>query len=150
MQTTITALENTINNYTPLLLNLDEEKSSYKPHENKWSKKELIGHLIDSAQNNIRRFLVAQYEDKPQIVYAQEHWVAAAGYNDAPLKELIDLWVLIHRQMVRVLKNIPVEMQSREVLTEQLHSIQWLAGDYNKHLLHHLHQVLDMEEVDYP
>jgi hypothetical protein len=116
----------------------------------KWSKRELIGHLIDSAQSNIRRFIVAQYEDKPTIVYAQDHWVMAADYQNYPLHDLVQLWVLINKHAVRVLKNVPANMLGNEVQTQELHSIEWLAADYNKHLLHHLHQVLEMEEVVYP
>ena len=150
MQTIITELENIINKYIPLLNNLTEEKTSHKPAPGKWSKKELIGHLIDSAQNNIRRFIVAQYEEKPAISYAQDHWVRAADYENYPLIDLYRLWILINLHMIRVLKNIPAGMEKREVQTEALHSIEWLASDYNKHLLHHLHQVLDLEERPYP
>ncbi|MFT3910340.1 MAG: DinB family protein [Ferruginibacter sp.] len=150
MQYIISELENIINKYWPLLKELDEEKASYKSSPNKWSKKELIGHMIDSAQNNIRRFVVAQYEDKPLIRYAQDHWVAAAGYNDYPFIDLIRLWILLNMHVVRVLKNIPETMLNRDVQTESLHTIEWLAADYNKHLLHHLHQVLELEAIAYP
>ena len=76
--------------------------------------------------------------------------MAAAGYQDYPLINLIRLWILLNTHMVRILKNIPAAMQQREVQTENIHTIEWLAADYNKHLLHHLHQVLDLEEVAYP
>ncbi len=150
MQTAISELENIINKYTPLLKELDEEKASVKPTPGKWSKKELLGHLIDSAQNNIRRFIVAQYEDKPYIRYAQDNWVAAADYQHYPLLDLYRLWILLNIHVVRILKNMPAGMEEREVQTEALHSIEWLVTDYNKHLLHHLHQVLDLNEIPYP
>jgi hypothetical protein len=41
----------------------------YKPAPDKWSKKEILGHLIDSAANNHQRFIRAQYENIPTIVY---------------------------------------------------------------------------------
>ncbi len=134
----------------PQLRQLDEITFSGKPSEIKWSGKEYLGHLIDSAQNNIRRFVVAQYEDKPFIVYDQEKWVVAAAYQHYPLNDLIDLWALINRHLVIILKNIPEDSIEREVQTQSTHSIQWLAADYNKHLLHHLHQVLSLEPVSYP
>ena len=150
MQKSISELENIISMYSPLLQSINEEKISYRPLPGKWSKKELIGHMIDSAQNNIRRFVVVQYEDKPFIRYAQDNWVIAAGYRDYPLGDLIQLWILQNRHLVRVLKNIPAELYNQEVQTGELHSVQWLATDYNKHLLHHLHQVLELEPVPYP
>jgi hypothetical protein len=150
MKDTITQLENIIAQYTALLQALDEEAASQKPLPEKWSKKELLGHLIDSAQNNIRRFIAGQYEDKPQIRYDQDFWVNASNYKDYPWIELCRLWILLNMQIVRILNNIPEGMEKRQVNTGALRSIEWLAADYCKHLLHHLHQVLDMEKMDYP
>jgi len=150
MQQSISQLESIVTQYGPLLQKLDDQEASYKPSATKWSKKELIGHMIDSAQNNIRRFIVAQYEEKPLISYAQDHWVKAAGYQQQDLKDIVQLWLLINYHIINILKNIPEALLQREVQTEQLHTIQWLAADYNKHLLHHLHQVLELEPVAYP
>ncbi len=150
MQNTIQQLEDIITSYSPQLKALDETAFAFKPSPLKWSGKELIGHLIDSAQNNIRRFVVVQYEERPHIVYAQDNWVAATDYQDYPVSDLIDAWILLNKHMVRILKNMPAEQMQREVLTQELHTVEWLAQDYNKHLLHHLHQVLKLEEVAYP
>jgi len=150
MHNSILQLEKIILTYAPLLKSIDEQTASYKLSPDKWSKKELIGHLIDSAQNNVRRFIVGQYEDRPCIKYAQDHWVAAAGYQNYPLQEITELWKLFNLHLMYVLKNIPAGMEKREVQTEALHSIEWLASDYNKHLLHHLHQILDLEPIAYP
>ena len=150
MNSSIQQLTQIVLTYTPLLHQLDEQESMYKSSPEKWSKKELIGHLIDSAQNNIRRMVVAQYEEKPHIVYDQDTWVQAACYQMYPLKELIQLWELLNKHMVHVLENIPASMHEREVSTGSTHSIQWIATDYIKHLLHHLHQVLELEPVAYP
>jgi hypothetical protein len=150
MQPIIEQLEKIIADYTPQLQQLSEPGLSFKPSPVKWSGKELLGHLIDSAQSNIRRFVVAQHEDKPHIVYQQNEWVIAADYQHYPTSDLISLWVLLNKHIVIILKNIPVSMQGREVLTGDIHTIEWLAADYNKHLLHHLHQVLHLEPVPYP
>lgn len=150
MQTIIAVLEKIITDYTPQLAQWNEGDFAHKPSPVKWSGKECLGHLIDSALNNARRFVVAQHEDKPCIVYDQEKWVSASGYQNYPLTDLIDLWALINKHIVIILKNIPQEDLEREVQTQEVHSIKWLAADYNKHLLHHLHQVLHLEPVAYP
>jgi len=150
MQTIIHQLESILADYAPQLNQLPEADLMHKLSPEKWSGKEYLGHLIDSAQSNIRRFVVAQYETKPFIVYDQEKWVSAANYQEYPLKDLVDLWVLINKHIVILLKNMPETAYENEVLTQDTHSIQWLAADYNKHLLHHLHQVLHLEPVPYP
>jgi len=149
MKETIQELELIILDYAPQLKERNAEDFSFKPSPTKWSGKEYLGHLIDSAQSNIRRFVMAQYEDKPYIVYDQEKWVVAANYQDYSLEDLIDLWMLINKHILVILKNLPEGAEAREVQTEASHTIGWLAADYNKHLLHHLHQILNLEEVAY-
>ncbi len=53
----------------PLLTELDEQTFSFKATSEKWSKKEIIGHLIDSATNNHQRFVRGQFEETPKIIY---------------------------------------------------------------------------------
>jgi len=150
MQAIASGLETFINQHQKNLHAVPEEKMIYKPSPAKWSKKEILGHLVDSAQNNLRRFIVAQYEENPLIVYNQDKWVAIAGYQQYDLSSLINLWWLLNKHICIVLENMPAEMALRKCRTEDLHSLQWLAEDYLKHLRHHVHQVLELEPVAYP
>ena len=143
-------LNTIIDEYLPSLRAVAENDYNFKSSPVKWSKKEILGHLVDSAQNNIRRFLVAQYEDKPKIVYNQDTWVALTNYQDYDLPDLVELWRLLNKHICRILKNMKPEMADRESQTQDVHSLRWLAEDYIKHLKHHLHQVLDLEPVPYP
>ena len=150
MQSIALQLESIINQHMPALKAIPENEMMDKPSPSKWSKKEILGHVIDSAQNNIRRFIVGQYEEHPFIKYNQDEWVAISNYQNYDLSELITLWVSINKHLCVILKNTSSQNQQREVMTNELHTISWLAADYNKHLLHHLHQILDMEPVAYP
>jgi hypothetical protein len=132
------------------LRSVSQEEFHFKPSAAKWSKKEILGHLVDSAQNNIRRFIVAQYDERPKIVYDQDKWVAIVNYQQYPLTDLINLWYQLNKHICQVLTFMPAEMSKRQAQTEELHDLRWLAEDYIKHLLHHLHQVLDLEPVAYP
>ena len=142
-------LEAIISRYHPALKSQDESRLAHKPSPAKWSKKEIIGHLIDSAQSNIRRFVTAQYEENPTIVYNQEKSVIIAGYQQWNSNDLIDLWYLLNRQICEILKNTAPEAAQRQCWTEELHTIEWLAHDYLKHLKHHMHQVLGLEPFPY-
>jgi hypothetical protein len=150
MNTTASELLAIIDEYLPQLKALDEKHSSVKPLPNKWSKKEILGHLIDSAQNNLRRFIVAQYEENPLIVYKQDYWVSVNNYQSFSLTDLVQLWYLVNQQICSVLNNSSDEMLQRNCQTGELHSIDWLANDYIKHLKHHLHQILDLAPIAYP
>src|ERR1700730_10332826 len=132
MQATIEHLQKIIINYSGRLSAIPEKTWSHKPGPGKWSKKEIIGHLVDSAQNNIRRFVVAQYEDVPFIVYRKDEWVTIADYQNYPSKDLIELWSLLNRHICHILLNISAECAQRRSATggQQPHTIEWLAEDY--------------------
>jgi hypothetical protein len=143
-------LNEIIDDHLSSLRSVGQEEFYFKPSPTKWSKKEILGHLVDSAQNNIRRFIVAQYDERPKIVYNQDKWVAVTNYQQYELTDLIDLWYRLNKHICHVLTFMPEETNKRQVETEQLHDLRWLAQDYIRHLLHHLHQVLDLEPVAYP
>jgi hypothetical protein len=150
MKETINQLRSIIDKYQSLLRQIDPVAFEANPVPNKWSRKEELGHLIDSALSNIRRFVVGQYEEQPYIVYNQDKWVAISNYRHYNNDDLIQLWVLLNKHICMILENTSSENAGRIVQTQELHSIEWLAQDYNKHLLHHLHHLLGFEPVAYP
>ena len=150
MQPIAQQIEDFLDDHLAALQAIPAPKMLYKPSPAKWSKKEIMGHLIDSAQNNIRRFVIAQYEETPAIVYNQEKWVAIAGYQEYDPANLVDLWYLLNKHLCTILKNIPAGMEERTCKTAEVHTLEWLAEDYLKHLQHHVHQVLELEPVAYP
>jgi len=150
MKAIASELNKIIEHHLPALRSVSQEEFDFKPSPAKWSKKEILGHLVDSAQNNIRRFIVAQYDERPKIVYDQDKWAAIVNYQQYPLTDLINLWYQLNKHICQVLTFMPAEMSKRQAQTEELHDLRWLAEDYIKHLLHHLHQVLDLEPVAYP
>jgi hypothetical protein len=135
-----------VNDFTLKLDAVSAEQFFSKPLPHKWSKAEVTGHLIDSAQNNLRRFIVAQYTNTPHIVYDQEFWVNANAYQDMNKADIILLWKLINERICAVLVTMPEAAYSKTCNTgkdeESLHTVEWLAHDYVKHMKHHLNQVL--------
>lgn len=150
MQSIVFQLEAIIDQHIAALHAVLKDKMAYKPSPSKWSKKEILGHMVDSAQTNIRRLIVAQYEETPAIAYNQDKWVAISNYQDYDITELINLWYLLNKHFAFILKNTSAGMLQRKCQTEDIHTLEWIAQDYVKHLRHHLHQVLDLEPVDYP
>ena len=108
----------------------------------KWSKKEIIGHLCDSAFTNIRRFVVTQYKENENIVYDQNFWVKAQDYQNVPTADLIDLWKLLNYQIVHIVENIPDEALQRTCDTTKteprVFTLEFIINDYVDHLQHHL------------
>jgi hypothetical protein len=111
-----------------------------------WSKKEILGHLIDSANNNLDRFIRCTYERDFKLVYAQNEWVAVQHYQEAKVDDLLTLWRLLNKQIARVLTNYPDNMLQNTCDTGKnevlLRTVEYLATDYVQHLEHHLGQIL--------
>ncbi len=147
MKNIIQELHALIAEYSAKFNAINEAEFSNKPQPAKWSKKEVVGHLIDSAQNNLRRFIVAQYEPQPpKIVYDQDFWASANGYQQMKKEDVITLWKLINERICSVLELMPETHYTKESNTGktevQLHTLHWLAEDYIKHMKHHLNQVI--------
>lgn len=126
------------------LQDLPREEISAKPGAGKWSKLEILGHLIDSAANNHQRFIRTQFEDLPTIFYDQDNWVAYNHYNELDIKNLAELWSLYNKHLAEVIKRVPQSKLSRQCRMRdgRLVSLEWLISDYVQHMEHHLRQIL--------
>ena len=146
MKNTAKELSKITDEFSIKINNIPDELFSAKPNPTKWSKKEVLGHLIDSASNNLRRFICGQYEETPKIIYQQDFWVTANNYQNIEKENVIQLWKLLNRQICEVL--LTMSEQNGNLMCDtgrdkvQLHSIDWLAEDYVKHLKHHLNQII--------
>ena len=138
-------LKQTIEQYYSLLINVSEPAFSSKPFPDKWSKKEELGHLIDSAQNNIQRFIRVQYEEHVHIRYNPDNWVAMNDYQTRDTKELIELWYLLNKQIIAILEKMPQEkwetLMSFDVNPAVKNTTLFIAEDYVNHMVHHLETI---------
>jgi hypothetical protein len=140
---TINKLDRIINNAPKLLMAINEENFSLKPSENKWSKKEILGHLIDSATNNHQRFVRAQFESNPEISYNQNKWNCFNFYQEIESIHLIHFWTSYNRQLLEIIKRISKENLLNKVkVGESLIALKFLIVDYVEHLEHHLKQLI--------
>ncbi len=127
-----------------------------RPAPGKWSPREIIGHLIDSASNNHQRFVRAGGQDDLVFpAYAQNQWVELQDYQHASWADLVSLWAAFNRHLARVMTAIPESVRSRPRTRHNLDEIAWrvvpatepvtldyFMMDYVEHLEHHLRQIL--------
>lgn len=113
-----------------------------RPAAEKWSAIEILGHLTDSAQVNLHRFVRCTYESDFTLTYAQNEWVAAQQYKDANVTDLLMLWQLINSQIITVLKNYPPHRWQARCND---HTVEFLAADYVDHMRHHLDQIIALK-----
>lgn len=127
-----------------ILTQISDDIMSEKPAPNKWSKKEIIGHLIDSATNNHYRFVRGQFENISEIRYDQNKWNEFSFYLQIDSKQIVLFWTVYNKQLIEIIKRIPTENLKRQIkVGEDLLSLEFLINDYVEHLEHHLKQVID-------
>lgn len=124
----------------------------FKLNPDKWSKKELLGHLIDSASNNLRRLIVAQYEQGTKIIYDQDKWVAYQNYQQMNVDDVKTLWRLLNHQLAVVVSRIPQSKLDYTCDTgigkAEVHSLVYFIEEYIVHLKYHLKQITDQNYND--
>ena len=135
----------TIDSELPNLVAIDEEQASTPRAEGKWSRKQVMGHLVDSAFNNHQRFVRAQLSSSLSFPgYTQDSWVTAQAYQDRSWADILRLWVEVNRHLAHVIARI-----SRHTLVTPCTigegapvTLRFVLEDYVRHLHHHLAQVL--------
>jgi len=131
----------------PNLRRMTDGDASHKPSPEKWSPKEIIGHLIDSASNNHQRFVRGQLADHyTSAGYAQNEWVSLQRYRDAEWLSLVALWREYNLHLARIIESTPDDVAESHrvqlVDSNEAQSLGWWMSDYVGHLKHHLEQIL--------
>jgi len=142
-ETFLDEFRDTLSGATPRLLAMTEQESEVPRAEDKWSPKQIIGHLIDSAGNNHQRFVRLQIDPELRMPgYKQAEWVAVQGYQDASWDDLIALWSAYNRHLARVIERIPDGKRGTTctIGADAPVTLGFLAADYVRHLRHHLAQ----------
>jgi len=123
-----------------------EDELLHRPGPGRWSKKEVLGHLVDSAANNHCRFVLAQVAPQPLQLqaYDQDAWVRLAAYQQMSSPELLALWTSYNRLFLHLLARIPTSALATECFTYNNNpvTLTWLIDDYVLHLEHHVRQIV--------
>jgi hypothetical protein len=128
----------------PTLQTLSDADAAKPRAPGKWSPKQVIGHLIDSASNNHQRFVRAQQgSELISPSYAQDLWVECQGYASRPWRDLTTLWHAYNLHLAHVIERIPADKARVRctVGANQPVTLAFVAEDYVAHMLHHLAQV---------
>jgi hypothetical protein len=126
------------------LLALTDAQASVKPHTGGWSRKQILGHLLDSAANNHHRFVRAQFEPGFAMPgYVQDSWVDSNRYDARDWSDLIEFWTLYNRHLLHLMETVPREHLPRLCVigAGDPVTLEFLMVDYVGHLEHHLNQI---------
>ena len=156
MNEAIEDFRRTVEEASTRLLLISEDESARPRGPGKWSAKEVVGHLIDSASNNHQRFVRAQFTDDLTFPgYEQEQWVKVQRYASAPWPQLVLLWKSFNLHLAHLMEAVPGDELKKQRRHHNLDQIAWktvskdqpvtleyFMRDYIGHLKNHLGQVL--------
>jgi len=138
-------LKSIISDIEPKLKQMDNEEVILKPYPEKWSKKEILGHLIDSAANNHQRFVREQSGVAEEFTdYNQNQWVNIQRYNELDWNSLIILWTSYNQHLSYIMENISEESETAlcNIGKDEPVTLKFVVEDYIRHLQHHLEDIL--------
>jgi hypothetical protein len=138
-----------------LLAQISDKEAGFNESAKSWSRKEILGHLIDSANVNYNRFISSlKKNDLIYSTYPQDDWVQLQDYNNREWEELIELWTNLNVHIIKLIKRIPAKVLKKKrvnhnfdkicfevVGPEKESSVEYLIKDYYCHLEHHIKQI---------
>jgi hypothetical protein len=146
MTETTNKLEHLLKRGLEYLARSSELEMARKESPKKWSKKEILGHLIDSGIKNLQRFTEIYFKNKPYRIkkYNQDELVKVNDYQNSDTREIIKFWELINKRMLYIIKK-----QSKKTLNYKIElekdnfsDLRFLINDYVDHLEHHIKQII--------
>jgi hypothetical protein len=120
---------------------VDPDRAAFKENPGKWSRKEILGHLIDSAANNHQRFVRAGYNAAADFPpYSQNDWVRIQQYNRSEWSGLIALWSAYNFHLCDIIERLPEDALSAScnIGKEAPVPLDFVIKDYLRHLRHHV------------
>jgi hypothetical protein len=145
MRTTLgAALTSIVERESARLAGMGEPAVSHRPAPGKWCPKEILGHLVDSAANNLQRFVRAQLADRLDIPgYEQDGWVRVQGWAEAEWGDTLALWRALNAQIARVIARVPPQKMSTpcRIGEGEPLTLEAVIRGYITHVEHHLAQV---------
>ena len=142
---------------TNLLIKISDEEAAFNGSARSWSRKEVLGHLIDSANVNYNRFIIALSKDNLVFdTYPQDDWVQLQDYNNRDWNELIELWKNLNVHILKLVKRMPTKVLNKKRANHNFDKIcfelvesgkeptlEYLIKDYFNHLEHHIKQIFN-------
>lgn len=128
-----------------LFRQVDETRTAERPASGGWCPREILGHLVDSACNNHRRFILGQNAGAIAFDgYDGDAWVARQRYAEVPFRDIVALWSAYNRHLAHVIAAAPQQTLDHRGSSPDGPgevTLGFLMEDYVVHLRHHLDQL---------
>ncbi len=140
-----------VTNWEVQLIGLDQEVISTIRNNQNRSIKQIVGHMIDSASNNIHRIIHLQYQPSPFAFpcYASngnnDRWIAVQNYQDEDWEIMVKLWKYSHLHYIHVTSQINQDkINNKWDSGSGLVSLKEMVEDFPRHFQLHLDEIQEL------
>ena len=133
------------------LSDLSGQEAARRSAPAKWSRKEILGHLIDSAANNHQKFVRAMQQPHLEFPgYQQDDWVSLQKWRDADWEEMIALWKAYNNHLAFLIRHVDTAHLKNEITIEGAgpFTLAFVMQDYVEHLKHHVKQIFPEMQIE--
>lgn len=110
----IATLRDQLEQTVELLRSIPAERETFRYAEDKWTLREVVGHLIDTERMFAYRALAMTREDDVDMPgMDQDAWSASSNAGDRALSDLIEEWVAVRRANVHLFATLPAGAGAR-------------------------------------
>jgi len=151
MEKVANELRDLISAFGPKLRQLDDAEISVRPRPDKWARKEVLGHLIDSASNNQQKFVRMMAQPHLDFVgYKQDQWVDHQNYAAADWQGMIRLWESYNEHVAFLIETIDPKYYNHTISIDDAgpFTLEFIMPDYVEHMKHHLRQIFPDVELE--
>ncbi|MDF2844884.1 MAG: hypothetical protein K0R00_3310 [Herbinix sp.] len=141
-----------IKEWEPILLQLPKGVITQRRNSQNRTIKQIVGHMTDSASNNIHRLIHLQYQASPLIFpdYANlgnnDKWIAIQNYQNENWEDLVQLWKYSNLHIIHVINNVSIDRLDNEWISalNKAVSLKTMIIDYLPHFQLHLREINDL------
>ena len=140
--------EKMVDDFETLMIK-NRDISEIKLGPDKWTLKEIVGHLIDSASNNHQRFVRLQIDNEITLSgYGAEEWVSLSNIQNLDYSFVVGFWKMYNKFLINLIKNIkPPSMQNVwKIKNGEEYTLKFLIEDYFTHMKSHFQMFIDRQQ----
>ena len=132
-------LSATLSAAVPRLSALPDAEAATPLSEGKWSTKEIIGHLTDSAVNNLARIVRMQAGPERLPGYSQDEWVELQHYSERDWHKVLGLWIALNEHLAWTIRHVhQPSLANQGSVAGTIVTLGFVIEDYIAHMQHHL------------
>ncbi|MDP4083304.1 MAG: DinB family protein [Bacillota bacterium] len=135
----ILILEESLTKTVSIFQSISESKGNFRYAPEKWSIKEVLGHMTDTERIlSVRLLRIGRGDENPLPGFNENHYIKGSNYCNLPIQRIVEEFILVRKATIALLRNMPEEAWLRKGVANNFeNTTRALAYIIAGHELHH-------------